>query len=216
MRLPISKRTTRYILPLAFASILVGIAAAPSPATAERSLSLLMTLDHHLLRADLIAEITVVQRTEGLINGEPLQQVTASLTDVWATRWSLGNSITFNTRVTFPGLEPGGRYIVLLSGGPWEQSPFTHRENSLFRIDPATDTVRCHDGSALFAVANDGFICAPDGAVDGTVITAAEMRDATLCARARSLARLPQLDELLASPVRGLQLEPNDGGSVQR
>lgn len=180
-----------------------------------RRLDLLMTMDHHLVRADFIGIVQVSQRQLGLVGGQPLQLLNTSIVDTWYTRWGSGSSLTFNTSAGFPEMSVGERYVILLSGGPWQHAPFTHREHSLFHLQP-DNTLRCADGSGLYGVMNDGFYCAPAGHVQGTLIKVEEMRDRVLCARTRAASRLVDLETSLSQSPRPLTLTPEPGSEVPR
>jgi hypothetical protein len=192
---------------IAAASIL---AVLPGPtAKAERDISLLMSMDHHMVRADFIAVIAVTNQylyTSG--SGIPTQHVDADVSDAWHSRWAPMDTIEFNTNARFEHAEAGSSYLVLLSGGPWTQSPFTHRENSIFRILPSGE-LECSGGDLLYGVLNDGFFCAPAGTVVGEPMVIDEVQDRVLCMRDRAVMRLPKLDEELWLSVRKLELEPS-------
>lgn len=192
-------------------SLATGAAIAalwPTAARAERDLSLLMNMDHHLVRADFIAVVQIdAQALFTDASGVPLQSVVLDASNVLASRWPDTNFEVI-TSAGFDHFEMGAEYLVLMSGGPWAESPFTHRVNSVFRVEP-DGTLSCSGGDRLYGVFGDGFYCAPEGSVAGTVMTLDEASDALLCARERSMMRLPTLTAQLDELARPLELEPS-------
>jgi hypothetical protein len=176
---------------------LVGLAAfvaAPVPeARAERDIRLLMDMDHHLVRADFIAFVQVESAwffTDE--NGLPTQHVEASVVDGMRSRWGWLDTIEFETDAGFHHFQDEGMYLVLMSGGPWHQSPFTHRENSVFELLP-DGTLACSGGDLLYGVAADGFYCAPPGSVASEPVDVDTVYAELKCAIDRAGLRLPTL-----------------------
>ena len=141
-------------------SLATGAAIAalwPTAARAERDLSLLMNMDHHLVRADFIAVVQIdAQALFTDASGVPLQSVVLDASNVLASRWSDTNFEVI-TSAGFDHFEMGAEYLVLMSGGPWAESPFTHRVNSVFRVEP-DGTLSCSGGDRLYGVFGDGLI----------------------------------------------------------
>lgn len=195
---------------------LCGFLLAPIPsARAERDIRLLMDMDHHLVRADFIAVISVSAMwfyTDA--SGPEMQHVDAELADVVTSRWDLGDSIEFNTNAGFQHLEAGKSYLVLMSGGPWAVGPFTHRDNSVFEIDPDGRLV-CSGGDMLYGVLGDGFYCAPEGTVVGEPLGVDEALERIACLRDRAIARLPNLAYDLDKLPRPLELDPSPAEKLE-
>ena len=187
----------------------------PVPRPTCRVVTHLMTIDHHLVRADLIAVLHVSMRELQMVDGVPIQLVQTQVQDQWHSRWGSLSTLDFNTSSEFYELQEGERYLVLMSGGPWEHAPFTHRENSIFHV-LEDDTLRCADGSVLYGLLNDGFYCAPLGSVLGEPVTLDALRDTVLCARDRAAARLPELEASLSQQPRPLTKGPEAGSEVPR
>ena len=193
---------------ITLATVATMTAIWPTAAQAERDLSLLMNMDHHLVRADFIAVVQIdAQALFTDPSGVPLQSVVLDASNVLASRWSDTNFEVI-TSAGFDHFELGAEYLVLMSGGPWAESPFTHRVNSVFRVE-GDGTLSCSGGDRLYGVFGDGFYCAPQGSVDGTPMTLDEVSDALLCARERATMRLPTLTDSLDQLARPLELEPS-------
>jgi hypothetical protein len=186
-------------------ALLVVAAAAPS-ARAESSASLLLTLDQYLLRADFMGEVVVAGQSWDTAQG--MQRVRFRVVDSWFSRWTPGRELSIATAPSMPAFRPGTRHVVFLSGGPWEQSPFTFREESVFTV-AADGTVRCRSGNPLFGVMNDGFLCSAQELVDGKPLPLQRMRQQVLAARGKAARRLPELEAALSAAPRPLEAMPS-------
>jgi len=146
-----------------------------------------------------------------------LQRVRFTVVDAWFTRWAVGRQLTIATSAAAPEFRPGRRHVVFLSGGPWQESPFTFRAESIFTV-AGDGTLRCRSGNPLFGVLNDGFLCTAPELVQGRPIRPDQMRAQVLLARSRAARRLPDLDAGLAAAPRALELQPSavDGEEVMR
>ncbi len=174
-----------------------------------------MNMDHHLARADFIAVVTV--NAQGLFTdstGLPLQSVAVGVGDVLHSRWAPTASFEFVTDAGFEHFEFGREYLVLMSGGAWNESPFTHRVNSVFAVEE-DGTLSCSGGDRLYGVLGDGFYCAPLGSVIGAPLTVDEATDALQCARDRAIFRLPTLTAELDADPRELELEPSPAEELE-
>jgi len=185
---------------------LLAVAFAAPPARAESSAALLLTLDQYLLRADFMGEVVVAGQSWDTEQG--VQRVRFRVVDPWFTRWTLGRELSIATAPTLPAFRPGTRHVVFLSGGPWEQSPFTFREESVFTV-AGDGTVRCRSGNPLFGVMNDGFLCTAQELVDGKPLPVARMRQQVLAARGKAARRLPELEAALSAAPRPLEPMPS-------
>lgn len=202
-RLP--SRVTPVIL--AAMPLILVLLAMPPASHAERSHRLSLTMDHVLVRADFIGEIQVLDTTA--VDG--LYSVRTRVVDQWFSRWPYAGRMTFRVTPNFPAiphLVRGSTAIVFLSGGAWQQSPFTHRENSVFPVT-SDGRVICHSSNPLFAVTDAGFHCSIPELTAGSPLTVVDMRASALDVRARSVRRLPELAALLDGLARPLQLAPS-------
>lgn len=174
---------------------------------AHRDMGRLMTMDHHLVRADFIGEVTVRAIAPRKDGGADVE---VQVDDVWSSRWAKARTLTIAIADwgSFAGLvEEKARLVVLLSGGAWQSSPFTFQANSVFRVDD-DGTLRCMSQNPLFAVHNSGFICSIQEYMPSAPLSLKEMRDETIAMRGRAAARLPDLEESLDRLERPLLREP--------
>jgi hypothetical protein len=178
---------------------------AGPPAHAETGAATLLTIDQYLLRADFAGEVLVVEQSWD--RGAGLQRIRFQVVDPWFTRWQVGEELSLTTGLRMVAFEPGARHVVFVSGGPWEESPFTFRAESVFRIGD-DGRVRCRSGNPLFGVLNDGFLCTAPEVVVGEPITVAEMKAQVLRARAKAARRLPALEAALSALPAALELAP--------
>ena len=116
-----------------------------------------------MLRADFVGEVVVAGQSWDQAG---LQRVRFEVADAWFSRWDVGRQLALNTSYRMIAFEPGARYVVFVSGGPWEESPFTFRAESVFRVDD-DGRVRCRSGNPLFGLLNDGFLCTAPELVEG-------------------------------------------------
>jgi hypothetical protein len=191
---------------------LLAVSVVAPRARAESSASLLLTLDQYLLRADFMGEVVVSGQSWDTEKG--VQRVRFRVVDPWFSRWSLGRELSIATAPTFPGFTPGTRHVVFLTGGPWEQSPFTFREESVFTV-AGDGTVRCRSGNPLFGVMNDGFLCTAPDLVDGKPLPVELMRQQALAARGRAARRLPEMEATLSAAPRPLEPTPSARAQAQ-
>jgi hypothetical protein len=174
-------RTDKTKLPLAVA-VLLSVWLLSRSLHAE--LYPVEALDVTLLRADALIFATV----EGLsAEGSTAQggstRVDLSLADlrVVASRWQqasgverlrvvgmmldAGNAAASGlARVRLPGhgsLEVGGRYLLLLQGGPYRSAPLLSQATAIYRVEDGFAT--CDGGGFVYALSSAGFVCdAPD------------------------------------------------------
>jgi hypothetical protein len=202
-------------LRLAGAATLFALAPAllaGPPAHAETGAATLLTIDQYLLRADFAGEVLVLEQSWD--REASLQRVRFQVVDPWFTRWRLGEELSLTTGPRMVAFEPGARHVVFVSGGPWEESPFTFRAESVFRV--ADDgRVRCRSGNPLFGVLNDGFLCTAQEVVEGKPVTVAEMREQVVRARALAARRLPGLEAALSGHPRPLEPAPSVAARTQ-
>jgi hypothetical protein len=195
--------------------VLLGLAVAVlagAPAHAETGPATLLTIDQYLLRADFAGEVLVRDQSWDLEAG--LQRVRLEVVDPWFTRWRMGEEIALTTGLRMAAFQPGARYVVFVSGGPWEESPFTFRAESVFRVEQ-DGRVRCRSGNPLFGLLNDGFLCTAPELVVGEPVTVAEMRDQVLRAREKAARRLPALEQALSSRPLALERSPSAAARAQ-
>lgn len=182
---------------------------------AHRDVARLLTMDHHLVQADFIGEVTVRAVRESQSGGV---LVDVDVQDVWYSRWKSGEELTVGAAslAEMGGLiQEGARLVVLLSGGPWTESALTFRGNSLFRV--AEDgTVQCVSSNPLFAVHNSGFVCSIQAYMPGAPISLADMKTETLAMRERAARRLPALSERLDRLRRPLLTEKAEETQIDR
>ena len=195
---------------LCLMAAVAAFAALPEgEASAERTIRRLMSMDHVLVRADHIAVVEVL--SQGLYSepsGVPMQSLVLHDELIVSTRWGTSKYFDVVTNAGFEHLVAGQRYLVLLSGGPWSESPFTHRDNSVFLINDQ-EQVQCSGGAYLYAVSGDGFYCAPKGTMFGSPLSLDEALEQLQCARDRAMLRLPELQDQLDSDPRPLEYEPS-------
>jgi len=201
----------------------VGAQTGPwftNEARATRHPALLLAGDQHLVRADFIGYIQVQSAASDAETAT--LRVEVIVLDAWFNR-SLepevvagGRSFTLAMTPGFPGerhFTPGSEAVILISGGHWRQSPFTHRENSIFTVDQA-GIVRCHSGNPLYAVTTEGFHCSIAELSAGPPLTLPDFRRETLRARRISADRLRSLSDALDSlsrPIETMPAEPLPG-----
>lgn len=210
-----ARAARRCRLPLLTLGLASALLAGSNTAHAERDIGLLMSMDHHLVDADFIGVIEI--DTSALFTdseGRPMQTVTANIADLLTTRWSVGVDLSLVTDAGFEHLAVGSKYLVLLSGGAWNDSPFTHRENSVFEVLPSGE-LACSGGDLLYGVLHDGFFCAPAGTVIGEPMLLPDVLDRIPCLRDRAILRLPALAWDLDKSPRALQLEPTPKNKLE-
>jgi hypothetical protein len=198
-----------------FAPALLVLAAAvlaAAPADADTGPATLLTIDQYLLRADFAGEVVVLDQSWDRQAG--LQRVRFQIADPWFTRWPVAEELSLATSFRMIAFQPGDRHVVFVSGGPWEESPFTFRAESVFRVG-ADGRVRCRSGNPLFGVLNDGFLCAAQAVVEGEPVTVAEMREQVLRARDKAARRLPALEAALSSRPLALERTPSTAARAQ-
>jgi hypothetical protein len=188
---------------------IAAVAAPPEEHArrAHRDMGRLMTMDHHLVRADFIGEVTVLAIQSREDGGA---EVEVQVDDTWSSRWTEAQTLTITIADwgSFAGLvEEKARLVVLLSGGAWTSSPFTFQANSVFRVAD-DDMLRCISKNPLFAVHNSGFICSIQEYMPSAPLSLKAMRDETIAMRDRAAMRLPALEEALDRLERPLVHEP--------
>lgn len=183
---------------------------AALPAAADTGPENLLTIDQYLLRADFAGEVLVLDQAWDREAG--LQRVRFQVVDPWFTRWQAAEELSLTTGFRMVAFQPGDRHVVFVSGGPWEESPFTFRAESVFRVGE-DGRVRCRSGNPLFGVLNDGFLCTAQAVVDGEPVTVAEMREQVLRAREKAVRRLPALEAALSSRPPALERTPSPGAA---
>lgn len=182
-------------------------------------------MDQVLLRADFVGVVKVeeVVTPSGENWAADVVGLRVSVEDTWFSRWADDRSL--RTMIINIATEQWGRFrrtipvkerlVVLLSGGPWVESPFTHGVNSVFAIRP-DNTLRCISGNPLFAVAAGGFVCSIQPYVATPPISLSQMRADFLTARGRAAVRLEGLERILNTARRPLEAAPTLEGSIDR
>jgi len=126
--------------------------------------------------------------------------------DIWTSRWGVGvgDILEFSMVESAPRFEGQENYVVLLSGGPYRGTPLTQREHSFFHIEP-DESLRCGQGTTLFAVASSGFLCSVDELVEGRPLIVSQMHSQLSRALGRAIERHPDLNAELWRVVRRLE-----------
>ena len=188
------------MLSCAFLAFFAGVV---SFAHANRDRREVMTMDHHLVQSDFVGVITVERVTQDRDGATHLVRID----DVWESRWGVGvgDSTTIPTGPQVRPLLAGARYVVLLAGGAWHQSPFTHRMNSVFRLEE-DGNLRCDNGLTLYGAFGDGFYCSIPELVIGEAPTLDEIRTQTVRQRRGAVLRHPDLAERLDRQARPHEL----------
>jgi hypothetical protein len=207
-------RLSRVLRPRAGLLALAALAAlaAAQPLRADSSPSSLLSIDQYLLRADFAGEVVVAAQSWDAVQG--LQRIRFRVVDPWFSRWTVGRELSVVTSPAVPAFRPGARHVVFLSGGPWEESPFTFRQESVFTVAP-DGTVRCRSGNPLFGVLNDGFLCTAQELVEGQPLRTDQMRAQVLRARAKAARRLPELAARLSASPRSLEAAPSAAAAAE-
>jgi hypothetical protein len=177
---------------------------------------MLMPMDSHVLEADFIGVIEVVSMETTDDPTVPQWRVGAEIVETWASRWEAGRvKLDFPIRAGSIPLVEGERYVVLMSGGPHRESPFTHRDNSVF---PILDSgrVNCASGIPLFAVSTAGFMCSAQPLVVGEPLTVEQMHTQLTRARTRAAARQPERMRALDAAARPLIEALDETAEVSR
>ncbi len=181
-----------------------AVAGLPLPAIADRNGANLMSMDHVLLEADFIGRVRVASLSQAVSDDEnPSVDVSLEVLDAWSSRWSDSDALEFTMRTGTVVLEEGRQYVVLISGGPFRGSPFTHRDNSVFEVNDQGE-VHCANSLPLFGVMPDGFLCSVQPLVLGSPIDLSEMERQTERARLRAADRHPELARRLDTASRPL------------
>jgi hypothetical protein len=189
-----------------------AVVGASPPARGETGPATLLTIDQYLLRADFAGEVLVLDQSWD--TGSGLQQIRFRVVDPWFTRWRVGEELSLTTGPRMAEFEPGARHVVFVSGGPWEESPFTFRAESVYRVGD-DGRISCRSGNPLFGVQNDGFLCTAPEVVEGEPVTVAEMKGQVLRARAKAARRLPALEEALSARPPALERTPSAAARSQ-
>lgn len=177
---------------------------------------MLMPMDSHVLEADFIGVVEVVSMETMDDATIPQWRVGAEIVDTWASRWRDQRvKLDFAIRAGSIPLVEGERYVVLMSGGPHRESPFTHRDNSVFPILDS-GTVNCASGIPLFAVSTGGFMCSAQPLVVGAPLTLEQMRTQLERARTRAAERQPERMRSLDAAARPLVESLDEGAEVAR
>lgn len=191
---------------------LAAAVLAGAPADADTGPAALLTIDQYLLRADFAGEVLVLEQSWDRQAG--LQRVRFQIVDPWFTRWQVAEELSLTTGFRMIAFQPGDRHVVFVSGGPWEESPFTFRAESVFRVGE-DGRVRCRSGNPLFGALNDGFLCTAQAVVEGEPVTVAEMREQVLRAREKAARRVPALEAALSSRPPALEQKPSTAARAQ-
>lgn len=189
--------------------LLLAVGSATTFASRDRSR--LASVDRVIIESDFIGTVDVIAQKTIDSN---LTEVTLRVVDTWHTRWPQRDIL----HVTFDNYH--GRYnlllededqpvraLVFLSGGPWQESPFAHGSNSIFRI--RQDGAFCRSGNPLFAVTELGFYCSIQEYMASPPSTLSNLRAQTLELVRRAQARHQSVDQLLSNPARPLEDRPS-------
>lgn len=167
-----------------------------------------MSMDSQLLEADFAGEVEVLALSSVADASSPQWEVRLLVDDVWFSRWSVDKAtLEFRVRAGAVWLEEGRHYVVLMSGGPYRETPFTFAENSVFSIDTGRE-VHCASGNPLFAVLPAGFLCSVRPLVLGEPLDVNGMRAQLERARMRAEQRQPDVAHELDVAGRELASEP--------
>jgi hypothetical protein len=173
---------------LACASGALFVAAAvPSLSRADRHPDHLADMDDVLLEADFIGVVEVVSRKDAGGNAE----ATLRPAEQWASRWDVDGDLTIRFRDSdgeFRMVQAGKSLLVMLSGGPWQRSPFTFRSNGIFVIE-RNGVLTCASGNPLFGSSSAGSLCSRSDLVATPPLNVAGARDVLLRLRATTLRR---------------------------
>jgi len=188
------------------AALLTTAALDPARVNACNDPREVLSMDHHLVRADFVGEIYV--RRDDSVRSEA---VVADIVETWFSRWPPSDTLEFRTTGEMRPFVRGERYVVLLSGGRWHHAPLTYGVNSIFHV-LQDDTVQCYAGVPLFGVMSDGFLCAPRETVVGEPVSVDLMHDQFSRAVERARERLPHIHADRVANVRAIEMEPTAHG----
>ena len=176
----------------------------------------LLSMDHHLVQADFIGEVRVAA-----VDSEPRDkpaEVSLISINTRHTRWSPRPTLTMHLSPTANlahMIRPGAHLVVMVSGGPWIEMPFTYGKNSVFLIAD-DNSIRCVSGNPVFAVHNSGFWCSTPDRMPTRPVTLAAMREQTIAMRRRAAGRLPDLESLLVNMRRPLEASGSEPDVIDR
>jgi hypothetical protein len=187
----------------------VALLLVSSTTKARRDPALLASMDSILLETDF-AGVVRVTRVDHL--GGDRHHIFLSVVDPWVARWGQRASVDFviiERRGEFARLVngTGESFVVLLSGGPYEESPFTFRGRSVFAL--RGETAMCSSGNPLFAIDSSGFHCSVQSMQAMPPSPVAELREQFRSAHTLAVRRAPELNGLLSGPARALHREPS-------
>lgn len=101
------------------------------------------------------------------------------------------------TRAFAALLRPGTDALVMISGGPWQDTPFTFGRNTVFPV--AQDgAFTCVSGNPLFGL-RYGIYCSTQDKMPGHPLTASEAQTSFLAARDAATRRFPNVVAAIGS-----------------
>lgn len=180
--------------------------------------NLLLSLDLHLIHSDFVGLVTATHVTETVTGSYRGRSVELQVKDAWASRWP--GRVTLTANIVDAGdfgnlWQPGAEYLVLIAGGPWRQSPFTHRQHSVYRVG-SDGTLTCASGNLVYGLSNHGFVCLSKEYAVGEPVTVAQLRAQLADHLKGALLRYPSLGASLDLLRRPLMLSPTREIDIDR
>lgn len=175
------------------ASALLG--AVVVRARAEVGEHEVITMDHHLVSSDF-GGLVYVESVEAVNGGSPetsFHDLRLRVLETWFSRWpaQAGTVLEFGTTGTEPPTADT-TMVVFLQGGPYDRSPYTFGTRSRFTLRD-DGTIACGDGTTLFGVWTDAFICTVQLHVIGAPMPLDAFHSRVTEARSRAVSRLSRV-----------------------
>lgn len=180
--------------------------------------NLLLSLDLHLIHSDFVGLATATHVTETVTGSHRGRSLELRVKEAWASRWPARATLTANIvdADDFGNLwQEGAEYLVLIAGGPWRQSPFTHRQHSVYRVG-SDGTLTCASGNRVYGLSNHGFVCLSKEYAVGEPVNVAQLRTQLADHLKGALLRYPGLGASLDSLRRPLMLSPTREIDIDR
>jgi hypothetical protein len=166
------------------------------PSRADRTRDGHADWDRVVLEADFVGILHV----DGVVppDKDGSAYLTATVVDSWVS--TLDGFVNEGlVRIPFRGeahsfatlLRPGTDVLVMVSGGPWQTSPFTFGRNTIFPL--AEDgTFTCVSGNPLFGL-RYGLYCSTQDKMAGHPLSTVEAQTSFLAARNAAAGRFPNV-----------------------